>query len=249
MKQIEFFGYTLENKTVADIANLLSNNENPTLFSHVVTLNPTIFIQSELNKRYKSLIQRSNLIVVDGIGLKWAIKLLTKVSVHIVTGVDLCYYLLQHKQSSCYLLGAKPDVIENVVNNIKLNYQKISIVGYHHGYFSKEEFNKICTEVKASSPDFIFIATGFPYQEEIINALRDYGCTGTAIGIGGVFDVLSGNVKLAPQFIRKYNLEWLYRSLQDVRRLPRLKYLVYFTFFIFGRLVINLLRRCKNFFC
>ncbi len=232
MKIVEFFGYRFSNKPLSDVIEGLNSLDNATRFNHVVTMNPIIFMRSEFNVALKSIVQQANLIVVDGIGLKWAIKLLKKISVNVVTGIDLCYYLLAQKNFSCYLLGGTPQVLTGAVTIIKKEFPTTTVLGHHHGFFSKEELPAIINDIKSVNAPYIFVATGFPYQEHIIQALRENGCSGTAIGIGGVFDVLSGLKKPAPTWIKKYHLEWGYRSFQDIRRLPRLRYLIYFVFFV-----------------
>lgn len=232
MKVVELFGYRFSNKSLADVVTGLNQFDYTSGFNHVVTMNPIIFIRSEFNSGLKSIVNQANLILVDGIGLKWAIKLLKKISVNMVTGIDLCYYLLAQKGFSCYLLGGTPKVLKGALNTIKKEFPNTTVLGSHHGFFSKDELPAIINDIKSVNAPYIFVATGFPYQELIIKALRDTGCTGTAIGIGGVFDVLSGLKKPAPTWVKKCQLEWAYRSFQDIKRLPRLRYLIYFVIFI-----------------
>ena len=70
-------------------------------------------------------------------------------------------------------------------------------------------------------PDLTVVALGVPTQELFINDLYSEAKNGIFIGVGGSLDVLSGNKKRAPLFMRKINLEWLYRIATDPKRIRR----------------------------
>ena len=104
----------------------------------------------------------------------------------------------------------------------KEKYVGIDVVGSRDGYFSVEEEKKVIADINANKPDVLLVALGAPKQERFINKYRNKLNCKIAIGVGGCFDVISGNVKRAPDIFIKLKLEWLYRGLTDFRRLKRL---------------------------
>lgn len=120
-----------------------------------------------------------------------------------------------------YFIGAKPNVIEKLVEKVQKTYSDIEIVGARDGYFSASESKRIADDIAESKADFVFLALGFPRQEKWIAAhLQDFD-KGIFIGVGGSFDVLSGETKRAPKILVKCNLEWLYRILSQPSRWRR----------------------------
>ena len=77
---------------------------------------------------------------------------------------------------------------------------------------------------------------GFPKQEYFIQTLSQYCQHGVAIGVGGVFDILSGHKKRAPKWMRKKGCEWFFRTIQEPRRIFRWKALVLYVLFVIKHL-------------
>jgi len=129
--------------------------------------------------------------------------------------------LAEEQGARCFFLGASEEVNQKAVNNIMDMHPNIKVAGRHHGYFDLDDtaVKKIVSEAK---PDFIFVALGFPKQEQWISKYYDYFDKGIFIGVGGSLDGLAGTVKRAPDFWIKLNLEWLYRILKQPFRFKRI---------------------------
>ena len=115
------------------------------------------------------------------------------------------------------LLGAKPEV-NNTCKTILAN-QGVNIVCAQDGYYENESI--VFDLIKEHCPDIVIVALGSPKQEKLIAKLRELHDQAFYMGVGGSFDVLSGNVKRAPKLWRKLNLEWLYRLLCEPTRIKR----------------------------
>src|SRR5699024_7331737 len=131
-----------------------------------------------------------------------------------VTGFDLMIKLLENGNSnkrSAFFYGAKPEILHAALKNIELKYPNLVIAGGIDGYTSMTE-EEVVDQINRTSPDFLFVAMGFPRQELWLN--RNVSKLDVKIfqDVGGSFDVLSGTVKRAPKFFLDYHLEWLYRS-------------------------------------
>ncbi|MGX5377946.1 WecB/TagA/CpsF family glycosyltransferase [Ligilactobacillus sp. LYQ135] len=188
----------------------------------VVTANPEIVLAARKNPQYQTIINQADYVTADGIGIIKGAKILKKPLPERVTGYDTMLELLQYANQAhkkVYFLGAKEAVIQSMIPQIQKKYPNLIIAGYHHGYFKNAQ--PIIDEIKHVQPDFIFVALGFPRQDFFIAAHRQ-SVDAIWMGVGGSFDVLSGNIKRAPQFWIDHHIEWLYRLIQEPQRFKRM---------------------------
>lgn len=201
---------------------LLSNDLKNKHKRFIITVNPETLMLSENDKELKKILDGNYSFVPDGIAVvKAARKVGTNVAERI-TGIDIAEYLLKlanENKYSIYLFGAKAEVIEKLVNRIKVEYPNINILGYSNGYVKDRD--KIMKDIIKKTPDICMVALGIPYQEKIIAKYFDKASKGIYIGVGGSFDVMSGTKKRAPKLFIKLNLEWLYRIIIEPSRLKR----------------------------
>ncbi len=80
----------------------------------------------------------------------------------------------------------------------------------------------MASRIKATQPDLVFAALGFPKQERLLAILREEGLQATMMGVGGSFDVFSGMAKRAPKAFQDAHLEWFYRLLKEPTRIGRM---------------------------
>ena len=109
---------------------------------------------------------------------------------------------------------------EQAAKNAKTQYPGLKITGFMDGYTNKGPL--VANEIAETEPDFVFVALGAPLQERWIAKYKDLFPTSVLVGVGGSFDVLSGDVKRAPKFWTSNNLEWLYRLLTQPSRAGRM---------------------------
>lgn len=120
-----------------------------------------------------------------------------------------------------YLYGSTEETLKSVRAALEHDYPGIQIAGMCAPPFrplSKEEDNEIVCRINQVRPDFIWVGLGAPKQE---NWMADHQgrLHGFMVGVGAAFDYLAGNIKRAPEWMQKNNLEWFYRLLQDPKRL------------------------------
>ncbi len=203
----------------------------------VVTANPEIVMKARENDSYRQIIQAANYIVPDGVGILKAAQYQRQPLQERVTGYELTLDLLNYANEqglSCYFLGAKEEINYKAVSEVKKTYPNITIAGHHHGYIDIED-ETFAQSIKESQPDMIFVALGSPKQEQWIVKHKDKFDKGLFMGIGGVFDVLAGEVKRAPQMWVDLNLEWLYRLLKQPFRFKRILTVLEFMLRIYSR--------------
>jgi len=139
-----------------------------------------------------------------------------------VNGTDLMEKLLEISESegfNVFLLGATQLALEKCIKNIIDKYPDIQIVGYRNGYFKSEEIDEIIETINKSKTDILFIGMSTPQKELFAFNYRAKLQVPVIQGVGGSFDVIAGLVKRAPKWMQTYGLEWLYRVIQEPKRM------------------------------
>lgn len=229
-KPVSILGIPFENTNQEQFENLLKQRINHHKNTFVVTANPEIVMYARQNRPYETLIKRADYIIADGIGIIIGAKLLKNPLQERIAGYDLFVSLLEwgsQNHKSAYFVGAKTEVINKLREVVAQKYAGLKIAGTHNGYFGDDR--NIINDIRRTQPDMVFVATGYPKQEEFIDKNRQT-TDGLWMGIGGSFDVLTGTVKRAPGSWQKMHLEWLYRVVKEPSRISRLsvlpKYLI-----------------------
>ena len=107
-----------------------------------------------------------------------------------------------------------------VAEKLREKYPGLSIVGTHDGYFKDEE--PVVREINEKQPDVMLVCLGAPKQEQFMARHQEELRVGLMAGLGGSLDGFAGNVKRAPEWMIRCNLEWLYRLLKEPRRIGRM---------------------------
>jgi exopolysaccharide biosynthesis WecB/TagA/CpsF family protein len=158
----------------------------------------------------------------DGIGIGLASKYLYGENFPAnLNGTDLIPYVLAEAGTPLriFLLGAEEKQVSLAKEHIERTYPSHEVVGFRNGYFDMDDCADVCAEVSAARPDLLLVAMGNPRQEKFIMQNRARLDATVAIGVGALFDFMSGNVVRAPKAVQAAGLEWLFRLLQEPRRL------------------------------
>lgn len=206
-------------KFVEELEKNVVNNDK----KFIVTANPETLMIARGNAEFdKCLMDGDTTIVPDGIGVIKGAQILRYDIKETITGVELCKKLFEianEHSKSIYLFGAKEEVVLKLKEVIEKDYPKIEIKGIQNGYVSDKQ--NTFEEIKKLKPDIVLVALGIPHQELLIyNNLKEFE-HGIFMGVGGSFDVLSGDKKRAPNIFVKTHTEWLYRITVEPKRLKR----------------------------
>jgi N-acetylglucosaminyldiphosphoundecaprenol N-acetyl-beta-D-mannosaminyltransferase len=177
---------------------------------------------------YRQQLAEMDWVLVDGVGMKMAGKILGQPVRDNVNGTDMFPRLcesLARSGHSIFLLGAKPGVADAAAQWAESKYPGLRVAGVHHGYFSAEEEEPIAESIRASGASVLLVALGAPRQEKWINRHTESTGVKLAFGVGGLFDYYSGRIPRAPLWMRKMRLEWIFRLIQEPSRLWR-RYLI-----------------------
>lgn len=120
-----------------------------------------------------------------------------------------------------YFYGSTDETLEKLYAVLTETYPGIQIAGMYSPPFrpmTEEEDKQIVERINETKPDFVWVGLGAPKQEKWM-AAHQGRVNGLMIGVGAGFDYYAGNIERAPEWMQKSNLEWVYRLLQDPRRL------------------------------
>lgn len=178
----------------------------------------------------RSIINR-NIGYCDGIGAVMALKKRGYKDVIKIPGCELWLKIISmtyQQGKSFYLVGSKQEVIEQTIEKLKVDFPGIQIANYRNGYIKTEgEKQALIEDIATKKPDVVFVAMGSPKQELL---MEEISRKHPAIyqGLGGSFDVYTGNVKRAPKWWVDHNLEWAYRLIKEPVRIKRQIHLIRF---------------------
>ncbi|MBQ1579682.1 MAG: WecB/TagA/CpsF family glycosyltransferase [Firmicutes bacterium] len=192
----------------------------------IVTPNAEIVEKASKTSELRRIINDEAAIVTpDGVGLIYASKLKGDPIQEKVAGIDFAHSAIElcaKLGRSVYLLGSKPGVAEAAAANLEKEIPGLKIAGFRDGYFREDEEPSVVAEINASGAYFLCVALGSPKQEYFVIKHRDALKVKAAAGLGGSLDIWSGQLNRAPKFYIDHGLEWLYRMIQEPKRLKRL---------------------------
>jgi len=228
-KKINFLGIPLDTLTMEETIEKVNNAILLKKQIHHCVINAGKVVQMQSDKILKKSVINSDLINADGMGVVWAVRFLGFKITERVTGIDLMENLveLSHKKKyKCFFLGAKQDVVEKIVDDYSKKYSYDIIAGYRNGYFNENDELKIIEKIKSSGANILFVAITSPKKEIFLNKFKEELCNINFImGVGGSFDVISGKIKRAPVLMQKIGFEWLFRCVQEPKRMWK-RYLI-----------------------
>lgn len=186
-------------------------------------LNAHCFNIAQKTPEYFTSLLNTDLLLNDGIGIKLASHL-TKIRFkENLNGTDLIPQILDlaaQLDKKAFFLGGKDGIAEKAALHTTKSKQGLDIVGYHSGYFDSEQEMEIIEKINESYADLLILGMGVPKQEiwakEKKTILKNVKII---IAGGAILDFLSGEVKRAPLWLRKINMEWLYRLYLEPKRM------------------------------
>lgn len=228
------------NKTLKYIEDNLSELRGK--YICITNVHTTVMAYEDDN--YKNIQNKAALILPDGNPLSSLSRKRGFKEAKRVTGPDLMqeiFKISEEKGYKHYFYGSTEDTLSQLNIKLKERYPKLNIIGMYSPAFKSNvslENEKKIKEINASNPDFIWIGLGAPKQE-IWMSLHEGKLNGVMIGVGAGFDYFADKIKRAPMWMQKYSLEWLYRLIQEPRRL-------FMRYFITNSKFIYLTKVLKN---
>lgn len=190
----------------------------------VATVNAEMMVMASRQPELAATLKESQLVVPDGAGVVWALRR-AGLPAQKVAGVELLVEFcraLAPLGGRVFLLGAAPGVAEEAALRLKAEAPGLEVVGVRDGFFGPGEEAQVVDLVREARPDFLVVALGVPRQEQWIASHQAALGLPVAMGVGGSLDVLAGRLQRAPDLWRRFQLEWLYRLVQEPWRFKRM---------------------------
>lgn len=242
MERIGAFGCPMDVCTMDEVVECIAHNVSLNRFTQHVVVNVAKIVHMQSDATLKRSVESCDIINIDGMGVVWGARLLGHRVPERIAGIDLFERLLgmaAERGHAVFLLGATQEVVDAAAKECERRFPGLRIAGRHHGYFWKNE-SEVVEKIRASGARLLFVGITSPKKEHFINKWRDQLGVAFAMGVGGSFDVMAGKVKRAPHWMQRSGLEWLFRVIQEPKRMWK-RYLVTNT-----RFGLILLRECVS---
>ena len=184
----------------------------------VFTPGATVAAKAEKDGALRALLESGDLILADGVGCRLAARFAREGRLSVVRGIELGEALLDEAEREglrVFFYGGRKGVAVRAAAAVRKKHPSLEI-RCADGY-GEDPLN----DILAFSPHLLFVCLGSPRQELYI-VRRKQALSCACLGLGGSFDVWSGDLARAPRFLRLMGLEWLWRTLLEPKRICRL---------------------------
>lgn len=222
--------YNVVNVTLSDCVALSLDAISARKRTFFACLNPHSFVVGDVDRRFQSALQSSELLVADGVGVVVAARVLGCSRLERVTGPEFFLALSNAMNASeirrsVYFLGSSEFVLDAIIKRFGEDFPNVRIAGCYSppfiDNFDMTENEKILDLISTANPDVLWVGLSAPKQEKWIVSHRE-AIRATFVGaIGAAFDFYAGSVPRAPLILRRLGLEWLYRLAVEPARLWR----------------------------
>lgn len=210
---------------------------------YICIANVHMVMESYDSTKFRKIVNNADIITPDGMPLVWWLRRYNK-SQERISGPDLTVYLSEKMQDNNInfgFYGSSNETLSKLKENILRKYPNLSITyTYSPPFRELEELEKenIIEEINQKKVDVLFVGLGCPKQEKWMYEQKNK-INSVMLGVGAAFDFHAGNKKEAPKLLQKLGLEWLFRFIQEPKRLWKryLKHNPRFIFLIFKELI------------
>jgi N-acetylglucosaminyldiphosphoundecaprenol N-acetyl-beta-D-mannosaminyltransferase len=223
-RRTEFLGAPMHLLTMAETLDLATEAMRTRRPMHHTVINVAKVVNMRSNAELRQDVSEADLINVDGAGVVWGARLMGIAVPERVAGVDIMENLFRicaEHGFKPFLLGAEAHVLEAVRLRLGRDHPGLVVAGIQDGYFKPENEEAVVAAINASGADCLFVAMPTPRKERFLRRYRSTLGPSFVMGVGGSFDVYGGKVSRAPRLIQAIGFEWLYRVLQEPRRMWR----------------------------
>ena len=212
---------------MADTISYITANLDDLRGNYICVSNVHTTVMAFRDAQYRKIQNSAAMALPDGQPLSIVSRMRGHHEARRVPGPDLMPAILklsEEKGYTHYFYGSTEHTLAELKKSILKDYPGLQIAGMYAPPFrelTKEEDERIVADINAAKPDFIWVALGAPKQEIWMYKHKDR-VNGLMIGVGAAFDFIAGTVKRAPMWMQKLCLEWVFRIMQDPRRMiPR----------------------------
>ena len=224
LKTCNILGVNINVTNMKDTVKVITENLEDIKGDYICVSNVHTTVMSYEDESYKKIQNGGFMALPDGKPLSIVSKKRGFKEAERVTGPDLMeeiFNISEEKRYSHYFYGSTQETLDILKEKLNEKYPNMKISGMYSPPFrklTKDEDNKIIENINNANPDFIWVGLGAPKQEVWMSEHKNK-IKGLMLGVGAGFDYHAGNISRAPKWMQSMSLEWLYRLLQDPKRL------------------------------
>lgn len=222
-KRADIIGVPISAVNMESSVNFLTENWNAAHGNYICVSNVHTTVMAHEDKDYFKVQSESMLSIPDGKPLS-VIGKRQYSEMDRVTGPDFMRRMFEESRSremKHFFYGSTQENLDELIKKVKKDYPWVKIVGNEPSVFrdmSDTEEIELAKKINITEPDFVWVALGAPRQELFCH--RNQGrINAIMVGVGGAFSVIAGTIPEAPQWMQNMSLEWLYRLIQEPKRL------------------------------
>lgn len=220
-KQNHIFDVRIDCCTKDDMNCVISQFIASQSYHHIVTLNPEILLHARRNDAYRDVLNKSDLVIADGIGIKFA---LWRFGHHLpqrMTGVNVMHNILDTINAhagSVFLATNKNglSLYDDVYKTLHMLYPRIDFFGMDIDPYNANQHMSL-----KITADVVLCNFGAPEQEYFLSTILSKHVK-IGVGVGGSFDFVTGILPRAPHIMQKCGMEWLFRLYKQPHRWKRI---------------------------
>ena len=237
MKTMQIFNFPISVGKYQDYIEYIMSSASDGRSQYIYVANVHMVVEAFWNKSFSEKVRQAGLVTPDGKPLTWALRLLHGIKQDRVAGMDVLPALLRQSEKSqtpVYIYGGTEELLCGTQKYLDQKYPDLCIRGLYSPPFREltpEEEMRTIEAINDSGAKLVFVVLGCPKQEQWMASMAGK-INAVMIGIGGALPVLVGMQKRAPKWMQNAGLEWLFRLLQEPRRLFK-RYFVTNSVFIY----------------
>ena len=246
MDSVLILGTNINVTTVKEVATLLQTKSSKS----IAVCNTNTLVRSYRDGSLQNKINSFDIRVPDGFPVAKASSLLYKNNQKRVDGYNIFHETIKkglESNLSHYFFGSNEETIKKLKSSLLGKYPNINILGHRCPpilNFKDLTNQDLISDLKEKNADIVWVSLGFPKQEEFIDLLlKNNNINSNFAGVGAVFEWSAGTKIKAPEFIANIGLEWIFRLVQEPRRLFKRYFVDNFLFIIY---IIKQITRTKN---
>jgi exopolysaccharide biosynthesis WecB/TagA/CpsF family protein len=220
--KVSLFGVAVSNENLDECLNWIFERVESDEKAMLPFVNAHCFNVACHDDAYLRVLKKATKVLPDGSGVRLACRFQGLNLKANLNGTDLFPHLCAESAQRgipLFLLGSAPGVTETVARKMCDRYPGLQIVGTQHGFFSAEEEEEVIARINRSGARILLVAMGVPQQELWLARNLERLQTCVNLGVGGLFDFYSERISRAPLWLRELGMEWIWRLLQEPRRM------------------------------
>ena len=225
MKEIEIFNIKVNPLRRSEFISFIKTNIEQGNNLAQFGVNSSTVDELVINDEFRRALNNATLLNIDGMSVVWALRFLGfKVPERVATPdlADDVLAMAEREKFSVFLFGAQEAMVMSCRDNLLKTLPKLEIAGYRNGYFVTEDEASIINMINDAKPDILLLGMSSSRKELFFDKYKSDLKVKYILGVGGYFDIIAGRTKRAPKWMQNIGMEWLYRFIQEPRRMwPR----------------------------